>query len=189
LSGSRGAAWLTVAMAVSALGALHVVVLTGARIPYAMARDGVFFRFAEHLHPSLRTPTGALVFLGSIAALLALSGTFEELYSLLPRLGISVDAAHLFGCRDGFDGQLVDDPARTLLAGAGSNCSRYSVFLPLAQKASCRQALASHTTISAFPPPAMRGRGKRLARSSLRQQQWFRPPPNSARPRSVPWAS
>jgi basic amino acid/polyamine antiporter, APA family len=82
LSGSRGAAWLTVAMAVSALGALHVVVLTGARIPYAMARDGVFFRFAEHLHPSLRTPTGALVFLGSIAALLALSGTFEELYSL-----------------------------------------------------------------------------------------------------------
>ena len=44
-AGSRGAAWLTVAMAISALGALHVVVLTGARIPYAMARDGVFFRF------------------------------------------------------------------------------------------------------------------------------------------------
>jgi APA family basic amino acid/polyamine antiporter len=82
LSGSRGAAWLTAAMAVSALGALHVVVLTGARIPYAMARDGLFFRFAERLHPTLRTPTGALVFLGSIAALLALTGTFEELYSL-----------------------------------------------------------------------------------------------------------
>ena len=82
LSGSRGAAWLTVAMAVSALGALHVVVLTGARIPYAMARDGLFFRFAERLHPSLRTPTGALFFLGSIAALLALSGTYEEFYSL-----------------------------------------------------------------------------------------------------------
>ncbi len=46
LSGSSGAAWLTVAMAVSALGALHVVVLTGARIPYAMARDGLFFPFA-----------------------------------------------------------------------------------------------------------------------------------------------
>jgi amino acid transporter len=82
LSGSRGAAWLTIAMAVSALGALHVVVLTGARIPYAMARDGLFFRFAGRLHPSFRTPTGALVFLGSIAALLALTGTFEELYSL-----------------------------------------------------------------------------------------------------------
>jgi APA family basic amino acid/polyamine antiporter len=80
--GSRGAAWLTAAMAVSALGALHVVVLTGARIPYAMARDGVFFHFAERIHPSFRTPSGALLFLGSIAALLALSGTYEELYSL-----------------------------------------------------------------------------------------------------------
>jgi amino acid transporter len=81
-AGSRGAAWLTLAMAISALGALHVVVLTGARIPYAMARDGVFFHFAEHLHPRFRTPSGALIFLGSIGALLALSGTYEELYSL-----------------------------------------------------------------------------------------------------------
>jgi|HubBroStandDraft_1064217.scaffolds.fasta_scaffold51729_1 APA family basic amino acid/polyamine antiporter len=81
-AGSRGAAWLTMAMAISALGALHVVVLTGARIPYAMARDGVFFQFATRIHPSFHTPSGSLVFLGSIAALLALSGTYEELYSL-----------------------------------------------------------------------------------------------------------
>src|SRR5271169_5214342 len=81
-AGARGAAWLTVAMTISALGALHVVVLTGARIPYAMARDGVFFQFAARLHPFFRTPSGSLVFLGSIAALLALSGTYEELYSL-----------------------------------------------------------------------------------------------------------
>ena len=69
-------------MAISALGALHVVVLTGARIPYAMARDGVFFRFARRIQPSFHTPSGALIFLGSVAALLALTGTFEELYSL-----------------------------------------------------------------------------------------------------------
>jgi len=81
-AGSRGARWLTVAMAVSALGALHVVVLTGARIPYAMARDGVFFQFAKRIHPSFRTPHRSLIFLGSVAALLALSGTYEELYSL-----------------------------------------------------------------------------------------------------------
>jgi amino acid transporter len=79
---SRGAVLLTIAMAISALGALHVVILTGARIPYAMARDGVFFSFSKRLHPSSRTPTGALIFLGTIAALLALSGTYEELYSL-----------------------------------------------------------------------------------------------------------
>ncbi|MGB7283939.1 MAG: amino acid permease [Candidatus Acidiferrum sp.] len=82
IAGSRGALWLTIAMAISALGALHVVVLTGARIPYAMARDGVFFRFATRIHPSLHTPSGSLIFLGAIAALLALSGTYEELYSL-----------------------------------------------------------------------------------------------------------
>jgi basic amino acid/polyamine antiporter, APA family len=81
-AGSRGAAWLTVAMAISALGALHVVVLTGARIPYAMARDGVFFQFAQRVHPSFHTPSGSLVFLGTIGALLALTGTYEELYSL-----------------------------------------------------------------------------------------------------------
>jgi basic amino acid/polyamine antiporter, APA family len=81
-AGVRGAIWLTVAMAISALGALHVVLLTGARIPYAMARDRLFFRFAQRVHSSFHTPSGALVFLGSIAALLALSGTFEELYSL-----------------------------------------------------------------------------------------------------------
>ena len=82
LAGSRGATWLTVAMALSALGALHVVVLTGARIPYAMARDSVFFRFAERVHPTFHSPSGALIFLGSIGALFALSGTYEELYSL-----------------------------------------------------------------------------------------------------------
>lgn len=82
LAGSRGATGLTIAMAISALGALHVVVLTGARIPYAMARDGVFFQLAKRVHPSFRTPSGALMFLGFVAALLALSSTYEELYSL-----------------------------------------------------------------------------------------------------------
>jgi APA family basic amino acid/polyamine antiporter len=81
-AGAAGASWLTAAMAISALGALHVVVLTGARIPYAMARDGVFFRFAEKLHPKFRTPSGSLIFLGIVGSLLAFSGTYEELYSL-----------------------------------------------------------------------------------------------------------
>ena len=81
-AGTRGADWLTLAMALSAFGALHVVILTGARIPYAMARDGVFFQFTQRLHPSFNTPTGALIFLGTVATVLALTGTFEELYSL-----------------------------------------------------------------------------------------------------------
>jgi APA family basic amino acid/polyamine antiporter len=82
LAGPRGAAALTVAMAISALGALHVVILTGARIPFAMARDGVFFKFAGRVHPKFRTPSGSLLFLGGGGAALALTGTYEELYSL-----------------------------------------------------------------------------------------------------------
>jgi len=81
-AGAGGARVLTLAMAISALGALHVVVLTGARIPYAMARDGVFFKFAARVHPGLHTPSGALIFLGFIGVLLALTGTYEQLYSL-----------------------------------------------------------------------------------------------------------
>jgi len=81
-AGPRGAKLLTLAMALSALGALHVVVLTGARIPYAMARDGVFFKFAERMHPRFHSPSGSLLFLGTTASVLALTGTFEELYSL-----------------------------------------------------------------------------------------------------------
>jgi amino acid transporter len=81
-AGHAGAEWLTLAMAISALGALHVVVLTGARIPYAMARDRVFFGFVTRIHPRFHTPSGALIFLGCVAAMLALTGTFEELYSL-----------------------------------------------------------------------------------------------------------
>src|SRR5262249_39829863 len=64
IAGSTGATLLTIAMAISALGALHVVTLTGARVPYAMARDGVFFAFAESIHPRFRTPGGSLLFLG-----------------------------------------------------------------------------------------------------------------------------
>jgi len=81
-AGGRGATWLTLAMAISAFGALHVVILTGARIPYAMARDRVFFQFTGRVHPRFKTPTGALLFLGTVATVLALTGTFEELYSL-----------------------------------------------------------------------------------------------------------
>jgi basic amino acid/polyamine antiporter, APA family len=79
----RGAAfWITLAMIVSALGTLNSSLLSGARVPYAMARDGLFFRVTATVHPKFRTPGGALVFQGTLAGLMALTGTFEELTSL-----------------------------------------------------------------------------------------------------------
>ena len=81
-AGQSAAQWMTLAMVVSALGTLNSSVLTNARIPYAMARDGLFFRFAARIHPTFRTPDRALWFQACLGSLLALTGTFEELFSL-----------------------------------------------------------------------------------------------------------
>jgi APA family basic amino acid/polyamine antiporter len=81
-AGSKGATWLTLAMCISALASLHVVIMADARVPYAMARERLFFSRMADTHPKSHTPSGALVFLGSLAAVIALTGTFEELYSL-----------------------------------------------------------------------------------------------------------
>jgi basic amino acid/polyamine antiporter, APA family len=83
LVGKGGAKWLTIAMMISALGCLHVNILMAARIPFAMARDGLFFKFAERVQPKFHSPSGGLLFVGAVAALLALSGSYEELYSLV----------------------------------------------------------------------------------------------------------
>jgi APA family basic amino acid/polyamine antiporter len=81
-AGQSAARWMTLAMILSALGTLHSSVLTGARVPYAMAHDGFFFGFAARVHPIFRTPDRALWFQGLLGSLLALTGTFEELFSL-----------------------------------------------------------------------------------------------------------
>jgi basic amino acid/polyamine antiporter, APA family len=83
LVGKGGAKWLTIAMMISALGCLHVSILMAARIPFAMARDGLFFKFAERVQPTFRSPSGGLLFVGAVAALLALTGSYEELFSLV----------------------------------------------------------------------------------------------------------
>jgi len=79
----HGAAlWITLAMVISALGTLNSSILSGARVDYAMARDGIFFRFAAAVHPKFRTPGNALIFQCAMASIMALSGTFEDLTSL-----------------------------------------------------------------------------------------------------------
>lgn len=79
----RGAAlWITVAMVISALGSMNSSVLSGARVGYAMARDGIFFKIVDGIHPKFRTPGRALIFQGVLASVMALSGTFEELTNL-----------------------------------------------------------------------------------------------------------
>jgi basic amino acid/polyamine antiporter, APA family len=80
--GRSTAGWITLAMVISAIGSMNSSILSGARVPYAMARDGIFFKIADGIHPKYRTPARALIFQGVLASLMALTGTFEELTNL-----------------------------------------------------------------------------------------------------------
>jgi APA family basic amino acid/polyamine antiporter len=82
-AGHAAALCITVIICISAIGTLNSSILSGARVDYAMARDGLFFRFAKAVHPRFRTPSNALIFQCALATLLALTGTFEELTSLV----------------------------------------------------------------------------------------------------------
>jgi basic amino acid/polyamine antiporter, APA family len=63
----------------SSIGTLHTSILTGARVPYAMARDRLFFDRLARLSPRTHVPIGALVVQGVWAGILTLSGSFDTL--------------------------------------------------------------------------------------------------------------
>jgi basic amino acid/polyamine antiporter, APA family len=68
--GPRGATVLSAAILISILGALNGSILSGARIPYAAATDGVFPTLLARVHPRYRSPSTALGMQGALAALL-----------------------------------------------------------------------------------------------------------------------
>jgi APA family basic amino acid/polyamine antiporter len=82
LGGWAGAA-LSLAIAVSMVVTLNGTVMSGARIPFAVARDGYFFRGLATVHPRFRTPSTAIVVQAIIAVtLLIVGGSFKDLFSL-----------------------------------------------------------------------------------------------------------
>jgi APA family basic amino acid/polyamine antiporter len=81
LAGPRGAAFVSALILCSIFGALNGNVLGGARVVYAMARDGLFFSSVGRVHPRFATPAVALVIQGAWAMVLAASGTYEQLYT------------------------------------------------------------------------------------------------------------
>lgn len=79
--GPVGAALVSVAAMLSMFGALNGSLLSGARIPYAAARGGVFFEFAAEVHPRFCTPGNAILLLTVWAALLVFTGRYEQLFT------------------------------------------------------------------------------------------------------------
>ena len=79
--GGIGATFVVVAILISTLGANNGIILTAARIPYAMARGGMFFRSQGIVHPRYATPAVALLTQGVIASALTAFGTYDQLFT------------------------------------------------------------------------------------------------------------
>ncbi len=79
--GPIGGTLVSLTVLLSILGAVNGCILTGARIPFAQARDRLFFaRFGE-VHPRFETPGFAILCSGIWTAILVLTGSYETLYS------------------------------------------------------------------------------------------------------------
>lgn len=83
IAGPRGGALVSMAVMISILAALNGSLLSGSRVPFAMARDGYFFRPVSRVHPSFRTPSAGIGLLGFWSCLVLLSGHYDELYTLV----------------------------------------------------------------------------------------------------------
>jgi APA family basic amino acid/polyamine antiporter len=81
LTGQAGATFVALTVVVSTFGCNAAAILSGSRLLYAMASDGVFLPAARRVHPTYRTPHVAIVGLTVWSIMLALSGTYEQLFT------------------------------------------------------------------------------------------------------------
>jgi APA family basic amino acid/polyamine antiporter len=77
--GTSGTVLLSTAFFISAMGALNGSILTSSRIPYAMATENMMPRFLAAVHPRTHVPMRSVLIQGGWAAVLAVSGTFDQL--------------------------------------------------------------------------------------------------------------
>ncbi len=83
LYGSAAAKAVSIAVLISIFAALNGSILTGSRVPYAMARDGLFFRPVAKVHPKFLTPGNSVIWLCLWSSVVVLSGWFDDLYNFV----------------------------------------------------------------------------------------------------------
>jgi basic amino acid/polyamine antiporter, APA family len=76
---AKGAWLMAAAILVSTFGCVNGLTLAGARVYYAMSRDGLFFKAAGRLHPRYKTPVASLIVQAVWTCLLCLSGSYGQL--------------------------------------------------------------------------------------------------------------
>jgi APA family basic amino acid/polyamine antiporter len=79
--GAGGSATMAALVMLSSLGGLTGIVLTGPRVYYSMARDGLAFAWLARVHPVHRTPSRAIVAQAAIASVLAATGAYRQLFT------------------------------------------------------------------------------------------------------------
>ena len=79
--GETGASAVSLAAMLSILAALNGTLLGGSRIPFAMARDGLFLERAAAVNPQYGTPNFAIGVIAATSSLILLSGRYEELFT------------------------------------------------------------------------------------------------------------
>jgi len=77
--GGFGGKLMAFAILLSAFGCNNGLILSGARVYYAMAKDGLFFRKVANLHPSYRTPAVSLMVQMAWTCILCVSGSYGQL--------------------------------------------------------------------------------------------------------------
>jgi APA family basic amino acid/polyamine antiporter len=81
--GHAGASLVSIGIAVSMLVTLNGTIMSGARVPYAMSRDGYFFNAIAEVHPRFHTPAVSLVVQCALSiVLLLVGGSFRQFFSL-----------------------------------------------------------------------------------------------------------
>lgn len=83
VAGAGGASAVSIAAMISILAALNGSILSGSRVPYAMAHDGYFFRRVAGVNVRYRTPGISIFLLSGWSAILVLSGRYEDLFNLV----------------------------------------------------------------------------------------------------------
>jgi APA family basic amino acid/polyamine antiporter len=81
LLGSGGGAIMSAIVMFSTLGAVSGIILAGPRVYYAMARDGLLFRWLGDIHPKYRTPHKAIIIQVIWSSVLVVTGTYRALFT------------------------------------------------------------------------------------------------------------
>jgi amino acid transporter len=99
--GSAGVVFVSVAVMVSTFGTLNGSVMTGARVLFATAADGLLFKPIARVHPTYKTPSVAIVLEALLGVVFVLVGTFEQLAdafvtAIVPFYALAVGSVFVF---------------------------------------------------------------------------------------------